>query len=360
MGVQADRTGVRVSQVGPVAVVPGTLRRGTLRAGLADVPLVVVGGMAPGPTLYVQALQHGLELNGVEVMRRLVVGLDPMSVRGTLILVPMANTLAARVHMQSYPYPDRPTERLLNDMNRRWRQPIGGPNHVDQVVAQLDPIVRLADAMIDLHCHEYLYATMGLTNMRDARCRDLAVAAGFEVLNAGDGTEGMFGRYCREILGRPALTIEMPPLRRVDRANSAIGFRAVLNVMKRLGMLEGALELPRQTRIFGGGGGRSAGVRAEREGYLARFADPGQFVREGDLVAEIWSPDTFEPVQRIQAPFDAYVTSLGRPPHLWGEPEQDFVNIGERAAGFGVPAETIDPGAELGVCSPAGLGSSRD
>ncbi|OGV78136.1 MAG: hypothetical protein A3K19_15595 [Lentisphaerae bacterium RIFOXYB12_FULL_65_16] len=338
-----------LEQVGPVAVAPGEVRRGTLRAGIADVPLVVFGGTAPGPVLYVQALQHGLELNGVEVMRRLVTTLDARALHGTLILVPMANTLAARVHMQSYPYPDRPSERRLNDMNRRWRAPVGGENHVDRVVAALEPLVRLADVVIDLHCHEYLYTPMGMSDARDACCRELVLAAGFDVVHSGAGTDGMFDRYCREVLGKPNVTIEMPPLRRVDPRTSAIGFRGVLNMMRHLGMLEGKPELPRRMLIYGTGAGKSQSFKAEREGFMARFAEPGQEVKAGDLAAEIWSPDTFEPVQPIRAPFDSFVTSIGRPPHLWGDPEQDFINIGEHAVSFSVPGEIVDPAKELGA-----------
>jgi len=331
--------------VGPVAVQAGRLTRGTLRAGLADIPLLVLGGGAPGPVLYVQALQHGLELNGVEVMRRLVTTLEPSRLRGTLILVPMANTLAARVHMQSYPYADRPRERQLNDMNRRWREPLGGANHVDQAVAALAPCVAMADAMIDLHCHEYLYAPMALTDCHDPTSRALGIAMGLGVVNHSLGTEGMFGRYCRDTLGKPAITVEMPPLRRVDAGTSAMGFRAVLNALRWMGMLDEPLDLPERALIFDGG--VSDGVRAEHEGFVARLAQPGDLVTAGAVVGEIWSPDRFEPVQVIRAPRHTAVTSLGRPPVLWGDPEQDFVNVGESVAGFCVPAAVVEPRREL-------------
>ena len=116
-----------LEQVGPVQTRPGALTRGTVIAESARMPLLVYAGTRPGPVLYVQALQHGLELNGCDVMRRLVQDLDPAALRGTLILVPVANPLAARVHMQSFPYPDRPTERRTNDMNRRWFAMLSNP-----------------------------------------------------------------------------------------------------------------------------------------------------------------------------------------------------------------------------------------
>ncbi|MCK5804437.1 MAG: succinylglutamate desuccinylase/aspartoacylase family protein [Lentisphaeria bacterium] len=328
--------------VGSLATKPGELVHGSIDAGVAKIPLIAIAGVRPGPVLYVQALQHGLELNGCDVMRRLIQRLEPSELSGTLILVPMANPLAARVHMQSFPYPDRATHRKINDMNRRWTEPLGGPNHVDQMVAALAPVVKLADAIIDLHCHEYLYSTMVMTNMHQPDCAEFALAMGFPYVSSGTGVPGMFGMYCRETLGKIVATVEMPPLRRVDHANSAAGFRGVLNALKSMGMLPGEPQLPPTTAIFGTGPQESKSVLAEREGFLSRYVSGGEFVTEGQLVAEIWDPEEFRVVQGIHAPFDACVTSIGRPPQAWGDPEHDFMNIDDRAVTFTVPSQIIE------------------
>lgn len=333
-----------LTQVGPVSLEPGTMVRGTIDAGVTGIPLIVYSGARPGPVLYVQALQHGLELNGCDVMRRLVQSLDPASISGTLILVPMANPLAARVHMQSYPYPDRPTERQINDMNRRWHEGHQSANAVDAQVDALMPIVALGDACIDLHCHEYLYSCLALTDMAIPAGAELAVAMGLEVIRTGDGTEGMFGRHVRETLGKVGITVEMPPLRRVDHTSSQIGARSVLNAMKHMGMLAGEPELPPSTAIFGTASQQSETVVAQYEGFMARYAEPGECVREGQVVAEIFGPQEFDVVQRLCAPFDGFVMSIGRPPQAWGDPEQDYVNVGDRIASFTTASRIIERG----------------
>lgn len=331
-----------LSTVGPVVLEPGTMGRGVIQAGMARMPVLVYAGTAPGPVLYVQALQHGLELNGCDVMRRLVQSLDVSSMSGTLILVPVANPLAARIHAQSFPYPDRPTQRKINDMNRRWFGEHGCTNAVDVQVNALMPIVALADACIDLHCHEYLYSSMVLTDMGCPACAELALAMGFAVVRSGQGTEGMFGRYVRDVLGAVGLTVEMPPLRRVDHANSEVGFRGVVNAMRHMGILEGAPDLPARTAVFGTGPQQGKTVIAEQEGFMSRYVHAGDEVRRGQVAAEIWSPDDFSVVQRIEAPFDSFVTSIGRPPQTWGEPEHDFMNIGDPAASFSTASAVIE------------------
>ena len=331
-----------LTHVGSVSLDPGSMSRRSLSAGMASIPLLVYAGKMPGPILYVQALQHGLELNGCDVMRRLVQTLDPGEMSGTLILVPMANPLAARVHMQSFPYPDRPTQRKINDMNRRWFAGHGDVNAVDIQVEALKPIVSLADACIDLHCHEYLYSSMVLTDMTSPGDAELALAMGFERISSGGDSDGMFGGYVRGTLGKIGITVEMPPLRRVDHANSETGFRGVLNALKFMGMLPGEPELPARTAIFGTGPQERKSVVAEREGFMSRYASGGEQVSKGQVVAEIWSPDDFSVVQRIEAPFDCFVTSIGRPPQNWGEPEHDFMNVGDRAVSFTTASEIIE------------------
>jgi predicted deacylase len=50
-------------------------------------------GSDSGPTLYVQAAQHGREINGTEVLRRLHERLDSAALSGTLITIPVADPL---------------------------------------------------------------------------------------------------------------------------------------------------------------------------------------------------------------------------------------------------------------------------
>jgi uncharacterized protein len=331
-----------LAEVGPLKLTPGELVRGSLDTGVAKIALLACAGMAPGPVLYVQALQHGLELNGCEVMHRLIREFDPKALKGTLILVPMANPLAARVHMQSFPYPDRALHRGINDMNRRWLPPTGGPNHVDQMVAALAPIVALGDVIVDLHCHEYLYPCMAMTDMSIPAGAKLAVDMGIEVVRSGQGVTGMFGPYCRNTLGKVSLTVEMPPLRRVDAANAAVGLRSVRNTMRSMGMLDEALERPARTVIYGTKPQQGQSVAAEREGFMSRHVMPGDAVTEGQLLAEIISPDDFSVVQEIRSSLNGFVISLGRPPQAWGDPEHDFMNIDDRAAMVSTASEVIE------------------
>ena len=55
------------------------------------IPVHVIRGKRPGPTLFVCAAVHGDELNGVDVVGRLIHSKTIQNLRGTLIAVPMVN-----------------------------------------------------------------------------------------------------------------------------------------------------------------------------------------------------------------------------------------------------------------------------
>lgn len=342
-----------LSEVAGVETLPGETGRATLKVAGAAIPIVFFTGPESGPIVFVQAMQHGLELNGADVSRRIIqyFECEPL-LRGSLILAPIANPLAARIHAQSFPYADPPARRELNDMNRRWFQGHQTSNHVDAMVDALWKIVDLADILIDLHCHEYLYPSLVLTDMTHAASAKLAVSMGFEIISAGTGIKGQFGKDARERDGKAAVTIEMPPLRWVDHRNSQYGFYKILNALKMLEMTSGDTELPDETIVFESGAGRLEQISAKCEGVLVRYRLPGEFMKKGEKAAEIWSADDFKPVQTITAPFDSHLYVLGRVPITWGAPEQDFVNVGENVAMFREAAKIINPGEFLYKLKP--------
>ena len=73
-------------------------------------PIHVARGKKPGPCLFVSAAVHGDELNGIEIIRRLITLKSLKILSGTLILVPIVNVYG--VLNQSRYMPDR------RDLNR--------------------------------------------------------------------------------------------------------------------------------------------------------------------------------------------------------------------------------------------------
>ena len=80
------------------------IRSGTVRAlelpitrlvtgAEVTIPVRVVHGREDGPRVWLDAAIHGDEVAGVEVIRQVMAGLDPKTVRGTIVAVPIVNVL---------------------------------------------------------------------------------------------------------------------------------------------------------------------------------------------------------------------------------------------------------------------------
>jgi uncharacterized protein len=239
------------------------------------IPLRVVRAAEPGRSVFVTAALHGDELNGTGVIRNLIVrGVELL--RGTLILVPIANVFGMEAHSRYLP--DR------RDLNRSF--PGGSRGSLASRVASrlFQEIVMRSHFGIDLHT-----ATGGRTNFPHVRAdlrvpglEPLAAAFGCELVMHSSGHRGTLrAAACRA--GRPTLLLEAGEALKIEPAAVALGERGVKNFLRHLGMLAGEIELPAyQTTATS-----SVWVRARRGGLLRYHAVPGSVVDKGEPLATI-------------------------------------------------------------------------
>ena len=135
--------------IGDTVVNPG--QRVNINLPVADLytatslsmPVKVICGRRAGPVLFVSAAIHGDELNGVEIIRRLLKRKSLQSIRGTLLAVPVVN-VHGFLHQSRY-LPDR------RDLNRSFPGSAKGSIAARLANTFLKQIVTKADYGIDLH-----------------------------------------------------------------------------------------------------------------------------------------------------------------------------------------------------------------
>src|SRR5207247_8514639 len=86
----------RVIRIGNINSRPGTKISGYLNvadkaASSIALPVTIVQGQSSGPTLVVIAGEHGCEYCGIMAAVRLIGSITPEKIKGTLIVVPIAN-----------------------------------------------------------------------------------------------------------------------------------------------------------------------------------------------------------------------------------------------------------------------------
>jgi hypothetical protein len=81
-------------------------------ANPVNIPVTVMRGTEDGPRVFLTAAIHGDELNGVEIVRSVIQGLDHSKIKGTLICLPVINRMGFLNHSRYLP--DR------TDLNRHF------------------------------------------------------------------------------------------------------------------------------------------------------------------------------------------------------------------------------------------------
>jgi len=288
-------------------------------------------GAEAGPTVYVQAAQHGREINGSEVLRRIHDRLRRDVLAGTVIAVPVANPLT--FDRVSYTAPAA-LDSVNPNMNRVWPGDPSGSLH-QRMAARLWAYAGDADAIVDLHTGSPDMLPHVVYAEGDADARSLAAAFGTDLLlaePAGDDapeewrTRGFDGKLrvaaARE--GITAITPELAHNKQLVEPAIETGVTGLLNVLRRLGALPGDVAdngTPRRARNHLGS------VDAEASGL---FRVTGEFevgdrISEGTTIGTVYDPATYESLQTVRAGQDGILYALTR---------EATVTAGDRLAGI--------------------------
>ena len=246
------------------------------------IPLEVVHGRQSGPVLLVCGGIHGDEINGVEIVRRLLRSKQLQGLRGTLIGVPIVNVFGFVQHSRYLP--DR------RDLNRCF--PGSESGSLGGRVAALfrEQIVDQASHIIDLHT-----GAIHRTNLPQIRAQitpggeteRMANAFGAPVILNADLREGSLRHYAQN-RGIPVLTYEAGEALRFDQWAITPGVRGVLRVMRRLGMLTGEhRRRPAPSAEIANG---SSWARAPIDGILRPKVRLGARVAKGELLGRVADP----------------------------------------------------------------------
>lgn len=245
------------------------------------IPAYVVHGRREGPVLLVCAAIHGDEINGVEIIRRLMAMSTLRRLRGTLVAVPIVNIFGFL--QQSRYLPDR------RDLNRCF--PGSEKGSLGARLAHLfkREILDRATHVIDLHT-----GAIHRSNLPQVRaCLDhpeterMARAFGVPVVLNAPLRDGSL-RSVAEQSGIPVITYEAGEALRFDELSIQAGVRGVMSVMRELGML------PRLKRLHAPIAPliakSSSWVRAELDGIMRPRVALGSRVNKGDVLATIGDP----------------------------------------------------------------------
>ncbi len=263
-------------------------------------PVLVVNGSLPGPTLCLTAAVHGDELNGIEIVRRVLHEISPGKLSGAVIGVPIVNVQGFR--RGSRYLPDR------RDLNRYFPGNPNGSAAARIANALFNDVIAHCDALVDLHTGSFERANLPQirADLRNPDVVTLTQGFGSMVVLHSSPTVGTL-RHAATMAGIPAVTVEAGGPSQLELAEVKHGVKGIETLLSTLGMT-------RKTRFWGDPEPvyyRSSWVRANNGGILLADVSLGSTVRKGDLLGTITDPMSNQRTE-LFSPYAGRIIGLAR------------------------------------------------
>lgn len=251
-------------------------------AGIAaPTPVLVVNGANRGPTLCVTAAIHGDELNGIEVVRRVLYDLEPEKLSGAVIGVPIVNLQGFR--RSSRYLPDR------RDLNRYFPGNPNGSSASRLAHSFFTEVISQCDALVDLHTGSFQRTNLPQlrADLRNPKVVELTQGFGSTVVLHSDGAKGTLRRAATDA-GIPTITLEAGGPARVQDDAVSHSTKGVMTLLNELEMYNNVTEWGVREPVYY----RSRWIRADQGGVLFSKVALGESVELDQLLGTITDPIT--------------------------------------------------------------------
>ncbi|MFC6824807.1 succinylglutamate desuccinylase/aspartoacylase family protein [Halopelagius fulvigenes] len=310
-------------------VAPGetqNIRYGISETYLGDpvrIPVTIINGERPGPTVFLSAAAHGDELNGIEVVREVAFEWDLSDLAGTLVCLPVMNVPGFLAQQRYLPIYDR-------DLNRSFPGKHDSTSAKRMAARIFDNFIAPCDFGLDFHT-----STRGRTNMLHVRAdmsdpgvERLARAYGPNVIIDSTGSDGVLRTEATRV-GIPTITIEMGEAHRFQRELIDDALAGVESVFAEYGLRDTTVVRWPGWQTVIDDANEKTWIRADAGGIVDMHHDRGSLVHESDRICTITNPFKDDNVT-IDAPFTGLLVGVLENPVVYpGNPLCHLVELEE-------------------------------
>ena len=266
------------------------------------VPVTIVNGEEPGPSIFLSAASHGDELNGIEIVREVAHEWAHDDLRGTIVCLPVLNVPAFIAQQRYLPIYDR-------DLNRSFPGDPESTSAKRMAHTLFTNFIEPCDIGLDFHT-----STRGRSNMLHVRAdmenpdvARLAKAFASNVIIAGSGPGGSL-REEASAVGTPTITVELGEAHRFQRVLIDKALEGVESVFDEYGLREdSSVRWPGWRTVIESG--EKTWLRADVGGLVEMHFSRGDLVEAGEPICTITNPfktDTTE----VRAPFTGLIVGV--------------------------------------------------
>ena len=267
-----------------------------------EIPIYVFRSQQPGPTVLLSAGMHGDEINGIEVIRKLIIRKEIQHLLcGTVIAIPVMNTVSFLY--QSRDLPDG------RDLNRCFPGTKNGSLGSRIAYDLIKEIIPLVDFGVDFHT-----GGAKISNYPQLRCTfedkaSLQIAQLFSppiIINSVYRENTLRKEAAKK--NKPILVFEGGESLRFDYQAINEGLNGCLRLLHHHHMISDEVPPNPYVQLK-----KSAWVRAKLPGLFHISKPNGAYVNKDEILGAICNP--FGQVEaRITSPFDGYIVGVNNQP----------------------------------------------
>lgn len=323
----AAATSAEPLNVGSIVAVPGQRVTGFLDVTAEDpemgrIPVSVIQGSSDGPVLALIAGTHGYEYAPIVALQAIAKGVDAASLKGTLIIVHVANMPSFLGRTIYY----SPVDGM--NLNRAFPGKADGTLSERIAYAITTEVIEQSDYVVDMHSGDgnealrpYIYMPKTGDEALDGKIKAMALAFGIDHIiiderpvSAPDAS--VYTDMTALSRGIPSMTTEAGQLGSTDQHWIMFNIRGARNLMRHLGMTQGPIRGVENPVWLGD----YEVVRSTATGVFRPKVKDGYVVAAGGELGEL--VDLFgAPIETIRAPFAGVVNYvIATPPVREGEP----------------------------------------
>jgi len=269
---------------------------------LIDTPIYVSRSNHDGPTLALMAGMHGDEINGMEIVRRIIDSEFRQPMRGTLVCIPIINVFGFLNFSRDVPDG--------KDVNRSFPGSKSGSLAARVAYHITHSVIPNVDFGIDFHTGGAMRTNYPQVRATLSNEKNLELANAF---NAPFTIDAPFRpnslRKEASKRGKNIIVYEAGESLRFDQQAIEEGIAGTLRLMKHLNMMDSAPEAKEENRIIWS----SSWVRAKNAGLFQPAVASGQLIHKGDWLGTITDPFA-EFKEKVIAKETGYVIGLNNIP----------------------------------------------
>lgn len=269
---------------------------------LIDTPLYISRGMEDGPVLALMAGMHGDEINGLEIVRRILDGGLHQPKRGTLVCMPIINVYGFLNFSRDVPDG--------KDVNRSFPGSKNGSLASRVAYHVTHDVIPFIDIGVDFHTGGAMRTNYPQVRAMLNNEKNMALANAFHApftLDAPFRPSSLRKEASKK--GKNIIVYEGGESLRFDQQAIEEGIAGTLRLMHHLKMIDWAPDPKEENRIIWS----STWVRAKHAGLFHANVQCGQLVHKGEWVGTITDPfGLFK--EKVVAPEKAYIIGLNNIP----------------------------------------------